>query len=76
MIVMESDSTMMTAYAATSSCSHSPFVKALLTPDVRMKPRPIFVPAGTNLSMALRASIGRTFGTPSLGCLTGRLVWS
>jgi hypothetical protein len=48
MIVMESDSTMMTAYVATS-CSHSPFVKALLTPDVRMKPRPMFVPVEIHL---------------------------
>ena len=46
MIVMESDSMMMTAYAATW-CSHSPFVKALLTPDDRMKPRPMLVPVET-----------------------------
>jgi hypothetical protein len=73
MIVMESDSMMMTAYAATW-CSHSPFVKALLTPDDRMKPRPMFVPVETHLSTAF-ASAYRPYFWNSQSRLSSGHTW-
>ena len=73
MIVMESDSMMMTAYAATW-CSHSPFVKALLTPDDRMKPRPMFVPVETHLSTAF-ASAYRPYFWNSQSRLSSGQTW-
>jgi hypothetical protein len=62
---------------ATPHATIALFVKAVLTPDVRMKPRPICVPAETHVSKKPPdSSIDRTSGTPSLGCPAGRPVAS